>query len=826
MAKAAENRQILRSWIAARRGGGLDSGVPAEEPDNPKSSPPRDEAWLRRTAAVVSGPASRPASAANGVDEGWRARTAGLIASEPKPTAAPTVGKSDAQWLERASKILSLNRRPDAAAPSPARSEADPSLAAELEEARLRAAQAEELALELTTQRDALERARQREAELAAELAAAREKIAAAARLEVELQAQRAAAEALQSREAELLAEIAAARARGQRAGLLERELANHRDALQRAQEHKNELTTQLDHLQRQTALLAEKEVESEELNRELARQREALVAVQEREAELARELADARARGARVDELAREVAAQRDALAATQQQEADLRAELTAAQERAAALARAERELEEQRLALETTRRREADLQLRHEEVLARAQALEAVERELADQRAALEASRAHETELERRVAEAHARAQAAEQTERELEAEREAAEAARIREADLRRELESTTLRLARAALAEEELGRHREELAAARRREEELREQLAAATAKPAEDAEPATYREALAAAEAREADLRAQLEAADRGRREQEERARAAEARAARVFAEAAETITTKRNAVLSPMEPKAGEENRTEIRFAVSLGVPLLGWTSDMQRIFDYWPLDLSPRGMRLRIEAVEDADAVKQAPLDLCLPFRVEGRVLNRGEVQWVERNPDGLLCGVRLTHAEDIEYPVFFDFAEDGTIVQQGIKLTGELAKDFLYRIVDDAVFAKRAMILYLGHLTPLLARLARVNRSKLAELKRTSLGLTEDRIVSHIKVLNELSTKIHALDSLESCRSFLGDFRRTILPEIDEFSLRQLDQSDEAARYLNSIRLSERKLALNYNSAVLLAEGLVAPG
>ncbi len=262
---------------------------------------------------------------------------------------------------------------------------------------------------------------------------------------------------------------------------------------------------------------------------------------------------------------------------------------------------------------------------------------------------------------------------------------------------------------------------------------------------------------------------------------------------------------------------APANP-AADERRFEERLSFLLDLPLVGWRGEMRSTFEYHPVDVSPRGMRLRVPACR---VERGEQLDLCLPFRFNGEFLSRGTVRWTDSIDGESLHGVTLSHRQDFQYFIAFDFSFGHPTRCDGPLQNPEKFHEFLYRVLDDAILTKRAMMLYLGHLAPLLARLSRVNRAMLFLLKRTSLDLTEDKIGKNIKLLNELSVQVSSLDSAPARQAFLAHFRRAIQPEIDEFALRMLDKSPETGRYLQSIRRSERRLALHYNAGVLLVEG-----
>jgi len=261
-----------------------------------------------------------------------------------------------------------------------------------------------------------------------------------------------------------------------------------------------------------------------------------------------------------------------------------------------------------------------------------------------------------------------------------------------------------------------------------------------------------------------------------------------------------------------------------DNRREEGRATFATTEPLIGWLGEMRALFAYYPMDLSPNGMRLRVVDTSGERIIPGENLDLCLPFRQEDQFLSHGEVRWEEPIGDDRLCGVRLFHGMPRDYKVFFDTGERPveTAKTEPADWWNKL-REFLQWVIEDTGFVKRTLVLYLNHLTPLLARLAGVDRSVLELLKRGSLGAMETKILANIESLQELGNRLPAPKApIAEWREFLVEFRRAIQPEIDTHSLSTLAASPETARYLQSIRLSERKLAMHYNSAVLLVAGV----
>ncbi|MDD5199284.1 MAG: hypothetical protein PHC88_05720 [Terrimicrobiaceae bacterium] len=268
-----------------------------------------------------------------------------------------------------------------------------------------------------------------------------------------------------------------------------------------------------------------------------------------------------------------------------------------------------------------------------------------------------------------------------------------------------------------------------------------------------------------------------------------------------------------------------VEPPLTKERRGRERWRFSAGSPLVGWLGDMKTSFEYRPLDVSAGGMQMEVRMPPERGIEAGEHLDLCLPFRIDSEVLNHCDLRWVVPREDGFICGVKLSNRGSGDYGVMFDFSSGLSVAAHSSGRPYRELTELFRWVLDDAIFVKRAMILYLGHLAPLLARLSKVDRVALSLFKRMSLDHTERRIRENIATIEELIQSFGALNGNERLGEFLLRFRSAIRPEINEFSLRRLLRTPESAGYLRSIRLSDRKLATHYNSLVLLAEEFVRP-
>jgi hypothetical protein len=268
-----------------------------------------------------------------------------------------------------------------------------------------------------------------------------------------------------------------------------------------------------------------------------------------------------------------------------------------------------------------------------------------------------------------------------------------------------------------------------------------------------------------------------------------------------------------------------VETPATRERREQVRWSFSLGFPLVGWLGDMKTSFQYRPLNVSAGGMQLEVQLPPERSLDVGEHVDLCLPFHVDSEILNHCDLRWVVPRGEKFICGAKLSHRANGDYGVMFDFSSGISVAGHSSGKPYEKLTELFRWVLEDAIFVKRAMILYLGHLAPLLARLSNVDRVALTLFKRMSLDRTEQRIRENIATLEELMQGFGELHEDEALGEFLRRFRHAIRPEINEFSLRRLLRTPESEVYLRSIRLSDHKLATHYNSLVLLAEEFTRP-
>ena len=89
------------------------------------------------------------------------------------------------------------------------------------------------------------------------------------------------------------------------------------------------------------------------------------------------------------------------------------------------------------------------------------------------------------------------------------------------------------------------------------------------------------------------------------------------------------------------------------DRRVDRRLAFQpMSTPLVGWRSGMRALFQFRPVDISRRGMRLALTLDRSEDALLAGEaLDLCLPFLYNEEFLNQASVRWTRS--EAALCGV-----------------------------------------------------------------------------------------------------------------------------------------------------------------------------
>lgn len=263
----------------------------------------------------------------------------------------------------------------------------------------------------------------------------------------------------------------------------------------------------------------------------------------------------------------------------------------------------------------------------------------------------------------------------------------------------------------------------------------------------------------------------------------------------------------------------------GEESRrSHPRFPLLTGgVPFLGFSEDWHHAFLYLPRDVSENGAGIQSSRSPAFQPRAGDRLNLCLPFRFDSTFYDRCELRWVEQSGAGWSGGGLLCHRTALVYPLYLD-----TVC--GVPLLGEPAGqarsslETLRFLVREALFTKRAIQIYFRHLVPFFSRVSGTDPEREAPVSAAMLGSIERSIAHNVCVIGELLEQTTRADfNLSHRDSFLHRYREAIVSEVSVNLMKHVFPAPIVPAYIRSIRLSEHKLGLNYNTAVLVKHWFV---
>jgi len=253
---------------------------------------------------------------------------------------------------------------------------------------------------------------------------------------------------------------------------------------------------------------------------------------------------------------------------------------------------------------------------------------------------------------------------------------------------------------------------------------------------------------------------------------------------------------------------------------------LSGGHPFLGFSEKWQRIFLYRPRDISIGGASLESYGASDWHPSQGAKLNLCLPFHLGDDYLDQCEVRWVKNEPGKWVCGGPLVNRTPLRYPIYLESVQ-AVPVLKGREFNNENALEVVEYLLEDAWFTKRAILIYFRHLAPMFSRTAKQGRRGHQNISDKIFAAVEKRIERNIRALETLRMSVKAAgpQANKICRraNFIDLLRGAVLSEIDASPLEASFEAGIVNRYLHSIRVSEHKLALNYNTFLLVQYWLV---
>jgi len=262
-------------------------------------------------------------------------------------------------------------------------------------------------------------------------------------------------------------------------------------------------------------------------------------------------------------------------------------------------------------------------------------------------------------------------------------------------------------------------------------------------------------------------------------------------------------------------------------NRKRERYPLlSGGHPFLGFSENWKRIFLYRPRDISIGGASLESCGASDWHPPKGCKLNLCLPFHLGDDYLDQCEVRWLNNKAGKWICGGPLVNRTPLRYPIYLESVQAIPMLD-GRQFSNETALDVIHYLLEDAWFTKRAILIYFRHLAPLFSRTSKQGLHGHHKMSAQIFDAVEMRIQRNIRALETLRMSVKAAgpNANKICRrsNFIDLLRGAVLSEIEAGPLEASFEAGIVNRYLHSIRVSEHKLALNYNTFLLVQYWLV---
>jgi len=259
---------------------------------------------------------------------------------------------------------------------------------------------------------------------------------------------------------------------------------------------------------------------------------------------------------------------------------------------------------------------------------------------------------------------------------------------------------------------------------------------------------------------------------------------------------------------------------AGENDREAERFLLLTGgVPFLGFSEDWRQTFLYQPRDISSGGAGF--DSARPGTFLPRIGdrLNLCLPFQTNDAFFDQCEVLWTSGDASSWSCGGQFRHRTPLRYPFFLrarngvpQFAEGAWDVHS--------ASEKVAALVHEACYTKKAILIYFRHLIPFFSRMSRHSAQGHSLIESSLLSRIEESIEANIAQLEVLEFRVSEDGAENLCRDrqFIRTFRQAILSEISESALGSFFNAPAVPRYIRSIRISEHKLAMNYNAFIVI--------
>ncbi len=263
--------------------------------------------------------------------------------------------------------------------------------------------------------------------------------------------------------------------------------------------------------------------------------------------------------------------------------------------------------------------------------------------------------------------------------------------------------------------------------------------------------------------------------------------------------------------------------EAALDVRVEPRSAFeSLMFPFLGSRFVDHATFEYLPMDISFRGLKIAIPRwVVNREVLKVGEwIHLHLPFRFAERAYTEGEVRWArwDEKVQSEIYGIRMARPKAIFYPLYIHTDTRSIRLELGDHDSKEA---LLISLFKDAVLLKKGILIYLNHLVPFFSRLAERSRDDYDRLKGVLFEDIRKRVTEHLSWIEGQYRQVR--EQGEPVRTILetidfNQFREAVCSEIQAEVLKTALGTEDIVPYLDAIQSLEKKMYTNYNAAVIL--------
>ena len=267
---------------------------------------------------------------------------------------------------------------------------------------------------------------------------------------------------------------------------------------------------------------------------------------------------------------------------------------------------------------------------------------------------------------------------------------------------------------------------------------------------------------------------------------------------------------------------APQGNGSPQNRRTQERFEFdSVVFPLLGSRHPDHSLFEYIPVDISGKGLKISLpawlvskERLEPGDRI-----DLHVPFLLDDVHYHHGKVMW-RRWDDSLeiqTAGIEVENGKRLHYPIHLSLhtGRIGVDLRDFHSLAG-----LVQRVLKDCRLLKKGVAVYLKHIVPYFYRVGGYPREDYARLKEFVFDDFLNRIRGNEKRLAALCEEVSKMDpesgALAECLD-LEELRGLVESEIYVDILTSALDSSSIGPYLQAIKKLEQKLYFNYNTIVM---------